>query len=153
MFQWFSLNSPAAWWQLLLAFLLFGIIGYGVGLHNGNLLISVLKVNLVKVRASLRDCRERMLELTKPPGKSFDDFKVIEGIGPQIEKVLHQTGIRTYSQLSLTAPERIKEILTANGSTGRARYLETWPGQALLATSGQWKQLQQWQFEMDPENR
>ena len=150
MFQLDVLHFSGAWWQFLLAAVLIsGVIGYVAGLRKGNSQIATLEVSLDQVMVNLRDCQTDMLKLTKPGEKSLDDFKVIEGIGPRIEKLLHQNGIRTYSQLSLAAPNRIKELLAASSRYPKMRNLETWPHQALLATSGQWNRLKELQAQLD----
>lgn len=78
-----------------------------------------------------------------------DDLKKIEGIGPAIEKLLHAEGITTFVGLSETAPEKIKDILTAAGSRFGFHDPSTWPQQASLAAAGQWDELKKLQVELD----
>ncbi len=77
-------------------------------------------------------------EADAPP----DDLKVIEGIGPKIEQVLHDAGIRTYAQLAATGVDRLREVLAAAGSRFRLADPSTWPEQARLAADGRWEELQ-----------
>lgn len=77
-----------------------------------------------------------------------DDLKVVEGIGPKIEDLLHRAGIRTFAQLALTPPEHIKAILNAAGSRFQIHDPSTWPQQAALARDEQWEELKVWQDQL-----
>jgi predicted flap endonuclease-1-like 5' DNA nuclease len=83
-------------------------------------------------------------------GKTFsrDDLKIVEGIGPKIEELLHDAGITTWKKLSETAPERLKEILDAAGSNFAMHDPGSWPQQAGLAHEGQWDDLKRLQDEL-----
>jgi len=70
-----------------------------------------------------------------------DDLTVIEGIGPKIQELLYQYGIRTYNQLSDTDVTKLKEILAAAGSQLAMHDPGTWPSQANLAANDQWEAL------------
>ena len=74
-----------------------------------------------------------------------DNLKLIEGIGPKIEEILHKNHILTYSQLASTLPARIKEILLAEGSRFAVHDPSTWPAQALLAANEEWDNLKSYQ--------
>nr|HMP31191.1 hypothetical protein [Saprospiraceae bacterium] len=74
-----------------------------------------------------------------------DDLKVIEGVGPKIEKLLQDAGITTWSTLSETSVDRLKEILNAAGSNFQLADPTTWPEQARLAANGQFKELEEYQ--------
>lgn len=78
-----------------------------------------------------------------------DDLKIIEGIGPKIEALLHKQGIRTYQELATTPVERIKEILAEAGSRYALHDPGTWSAQALLAAEGQWENLKAYQSFLD----
>jgi predicted flap endonuclease-1-like 5' DNA nuclease len=71
-----------------------------------------------------------------------EDLKIIEGIGPKIEEILHKAGIHTYAELASTPPDAIREILLAQGSRFKMFDPETWPAQAQLAADGKWDELQ-----------
>ncbi len=71
----------------------------------------------------------------------LDDLKVVEGIGPKIEELLHNDGIVTWRQLSQTDPARIRVILDAAGPAYRIAEPATWPQQAGLAADGKWSEL------------
>ncbi len=70
-----------------------------------------------------------------------DDLKAIEGIGPKIEELLHDAGIKTWSALATTPIEKIQDVLTAAGSRFSLADPATWPQQADLAANGKWNEL------------
>lgn len=74
-----------------------------------------------------------------------DNLQVVEGIGPKIETLLKDNGIQTWSALSETDSNRLKEILTGAGGQYRIHDPETWPKQAGLASGGQWEELIEYQ--------
>lgn len=84
-------------------------------------------------------------------GKKFkaDDLKIVEGIGPKIEELLHAAGIKTWKALSETAASAIKEILHAAGSSFQIHDPGTWPDQARLADKGEWDALKILQDALD----
>lgn len=71
-----------------------------------------------------------------------DDLKIIEGIGPKIEEILHAAGINSFAELAAANAEAIREILLAQGSRYKMFDPETWPAQAQLAADGKWDELQ-----------
>lgn len=78
-----------------------------------------------------------------------DDLKIIEGIGPKIEELLHGGGITTWAQLGEASVERVQEILNAAGDAYAVHNPATWPRQAAMAAAGQWSQLREWQDQLD----
>lgn len=60
-----------------------------------------------------------------PPISSEDDLKKIPGIGPRVEDILREHGIRTFAQLSQLTPERLSSILKEAGTP--AAGVRTWP--------------------------
>ncbi len=84
-----------------------------------------------------------------PKGIKADDLKVVEGIGPVIEGVLHDAGIKTWDQLAKADPVKIKEILIAKDpSKFRMHDPTTWPAQSRLADEDKWDALQKMQDEL-----
>lgn len=65
-----------------------------------------------------------------------DDLKVVEGIGPAIEKLLNREGINTYWQLAETSTTRLLEILTKAGPLYLNHGESTWAEQATLLRDG-----------------
>jgi predicted flap endonuclease-1-like 5' DNA nuclease len=78
-----------------------------------------------------------------------DDLKIVEGIGPKIEELLHKGGINSWKALSETSVERLKEILDAAGPSYQIHDPGTWAQQAGLADQGKWDELKKWQDELD----
>jgi len=76
-----------------------------------------------------------------------DDLKVIEGIGPKIEKMLNEAGIYTWRQLADTSPDTLRQILEKGGPAYKVHNPESWPFQARLAAEGKWDELKKWQDE------
>jgi predicted flap endonuclease-1-like 5' DNA nuclease len=74
-----------------------------------------------------------------------DDLTVIEGIGPKIQELLYQYGIRTYRQLATTDVTNVKEILRKAGPQLAMHDPGTWTAQALLAANDQWENLKAYQ--------
>ncbi|MFK7810434.1 MAG: 30S ribosomal protein S1 [Saprospiraceae bacterium] len=80
---------------------------------------------------------------------SSDDLKKIEGIGPKIAELLQNADIKTFTALSETTPDKIKEVLEAAGSRYKMHDPTTWPDQAKMAADGEWDKLKEWQDALD----
>jgi len=78
-----------------------------------------------------------------------DDLKIIEGIGPKIEEILQNVGIKTWDQLAKTEPAQLSSILLAAGNRYKSHNPSTWPKQSRMAADGQWDKLKAWQAELD----
>lgn len=74
-----------------------------------------------------------------------DDLKAVEGIGPKIESLLHDAGIKTWRGLAETPVEKIQSVLDAAGSRYKLADPATWPKQAEMAADGKWKELKEYQ--------
>ena len=136
--------------------------------------IDGLKTQIADKRVALNDCRKsrvfvqseiQPIAITPPtssiPGVTTfvpieplsndipDDLKVVEGIGPKIEKLLNNEGILTFAQLATASPERIKEILVAAGTRFQMHDPTTWPQQSALARDGKLEELKTWQDELN----
>lgn len=153
MFQLNPLDLPGAWWQHSLMLLISGIIGCIIGFCHRNATFFALQSRLAKAGNDLLECEQRLVNYTTSATKSAqDDLKVIEGIGPQIEKLLYEAGVCTYGQLSVATPAMIKETLAKAGSGFQMHNPQTWPRQAMLAAAGQWDELYEWQDTLDGGN-
>lgn len=78
-----------------------------------------------------------------------NDLKIVEGIGPKIEKILNEASIYTFEDLSKVPASTIKKILEQAGSHYLVHNPTTWPKQAQLANEGKWDELKKWQNELD----
>ncbi|MCV2484893.1 hypothetical protein OD917_08155 [Flavobacterium sp. SH_e] len=74
-----------------------------------------------------------------------NDLKIVEGIGPKIEALFNDAGIKTWHELSLTSTERLQSILDAGGENFAMHNPSTWAKQASMAYQGKWKELKDWQ--------
>ena len=88
--------------------------------------------------------------ITLPSGKKVkqDDLKIVEGIGPKIEELLHNAGITTWAELAAADVEKVRQILDEAGSKFNMHDPATWGKQAQLAHEGQWEALATYQDEL-----
>lgn len=70
----------------------------------------------------------------------MDDLTLIEGIGPKIQSVLQEAGLKTYAQIAEHLPEEIMDILHEGDI--RLAVADTWPEQAKLAAEGKLEELE-----------
>lgn len=70
-----------------------------------------------------------------------DDLKIVEGIGPKIEELLNNAGIKTFAGLAATSVARLNEILEAAGPRYQMHDPGTWPDQSALARDNKWTEL------------
>jgi large subunit ribosomal protein L27 len=90
-------------------------------------------------------------KITLPSGKKLkqDDLKMVEGIGPKIEGLLHDAGITTWKQLAEAPEAEVKAILTAAGPRYQMHQPKTWATQARLAHEANWATLERYQDWLD----
>lgn len=147
MFQLNPLNLPDAWWQHTLMLLTSAFLGFVIAYRKGQLRLFKLTQHIEAAQVSLARCQHQDPATAVPiPG---DDLKKIEGIGPQIEKLLQQAHIWTYQELSLTSVEAIQHILDTAGPGFQMHDPATWPKQAQLAHQGLWDELLEWQLRLN----
>ncbi len=79
----------------------------------------------------------------------LDDLKIVEGIGPKIEELYHNAGIKTWKALSETPLEKSQAILHEAGDRYIMHNPATWAKQCLLAYQGKWRELKDWQDGLD----
>ncbi len=167
-----------AWLQHLLLLAGAGILGYIIGYLNGKTTLAKLKASLSNLEFHLDQCEKGLYvppqpkaihpatplaePIVAPPAEEAaqpmatsviideeDDLKKIEGIGPKVEKLLHEAGIKTFAQLAVAEPSHVMSILRASGSRYQTHDSSTWAKQAKLAQEGKWEQLKTWQQEMN----
>lgn len=73
------------------------------------------------------------------PPSQVDDLKIIEGIGPKINMVLHEAGIATFADLAQADVEQLKKILL--DANLRLADPTSWSQQAALARDGKMDEL------------
>ncbi len=98
--------------------------------------------------ARLAQIKKENPDAIQPAGvfpKNPQDLKIVEGVGPKIEQLLKQAGIKTLQDLAATSEASLKEILAEAGESYQIHDPASWPWQADLAAKGEWKQLQDYQ--------
>ena len=75
-----------------------------------------------------------------------DVLKKIEGIGPKVEQILNQAGIKTFAELAKADVEELRKVLTA----AKLQMMDPsgWIEQAELAAKGDWDALATLQDEL-----
>jgi large subunit ribosomal protein L27 len=90
-------------------------------------------------------------KITLPSGKKIkqDDLKMVEGIGPKIEGLLHDAGIKTWADLANAELDKVQAVLDEAGPRYRMHSPATWAKQAKLAHEGKWEELEAYQDHLD----
>lgn len=78
-----------------------------------------------------------------------NDLTLIEGIGPKIQQLFHNNGIKTWKALGSCSKSKCQTILDGGGDAYKMHVPGTWPEQAYLAYKGKWQRLLDWQDELD----
>ena len=81
-----------------------------------------------------------------PDDRRVDDLTKIEGIGPRVEKVLKEAGIKSYQSLSAASVDRLRDVLKEAGL--QMMNPEGWIEQAELAAREDWEGLKKLQDEL-----
>ncbi len=97
--------------------------------------------DVASLHKRLADCEQARNVVSVTP----DDLKIVEGIGPKIEKLCNAIGIYSWRQLAQTPVERLKAMLDQAGPDYKVAVPNTWPQQAAMAAAGQWKELKEYQ--------
>lgn len=102
----------------------------------------------VKEKASEKAAIMIDLEAAKAAGftvKNVSDLTVVEGIGPKINELFHNNGIKNFAQLASTSEPQMRAILESGGSRFRIANSSTWAKQAALAAENKWPELKKLQ--------
>lgn len=74
------------------------------------------------------------------------DFKIINGITPQIEELLRHNNINSFSALSNINHTTLNEIISSSAEKKPTKQIvKTWSHQAALAAKGDWRKLSEYQ--------
>ncbi len=114
--------------------------------------------------AKLREYQDYLIGGVEPPDKSppniaenmdanyilgrkveLNDLTVVEGIGPKIQKLLHQNGIDTWKKLGETGEAELRRILDDAGDRYRMQNPATWARQSAMAADAKWDELKEYQ--------
>ena len=77
--------------------------------------------------------------------KNANDLTIVEGIGPKINELFHNAGIKTFVQLAAATVPQMRKILDAGGSRFRIANPSTWAQQGALAAENKWDELKKLQ--------
>ena len=80
--------------------------------------------------------------------KQADDLTVIEGIGPKINELFKDNGIKTFADLAKQTVPQMRAVLDKGGARYRIANPATWAQQADLAAKNQWAELKKLQDEL-----
>lgn len=149
-----------------------GVLGYFLGKGGSITLdhsaeLEVLKSKNRKLQHDLANCTAKLISKptapTAPPavaslsfnaklagmamGRKIkqDDLKIVEGIGPKIEQLFSNNGIKTWKDLSQITVARCQEVLASGGEAYKLHDPASWPMQAKMCYEGKWKELAHWQ--------
>ena len=75
-------------------------------------------------------------------------LQVIEGVGPKIEKLMHEAGLMNFNDVANAPLATLKKVLEDAGSRFRMHDPSTWSKQAKMAHEGKWNELAKWQGEL-----
>ena len=80
--------------------------------------------------------------------KNANDLTIVEGIGPKINELFHNAGIKTFTQLAAASVPQMRKILDDGGSRFRIANPSTWAQQAALAAANKWAELKKLQDDL-----
>ncbi len=93
----------------------------------------------------LKRCKHTGHVVAAHKPKKVDNLKVVEWIGPKIEKLLNKADIHSFKDLANAHHKDLKAILDDAGSMFQMHNPKTWPDQAKLADAGHWGELKEYQ--------
>ena len=73
--------------------------------------------------------------------RNANDLTIVEGIGPKINELFNNAGIKTFVQLAAATVPQMRKILDDGGSRFRIANPGTWAQQAALAAENKWSEL------------
>jgi hypothetical protein len=73
----------------------------------------------------------------------LNDLRAVEGIGPKIEKLMNNDGIRTWADLAGAKVSRLERILDEAGPKYQMHVPKTWPKQATLLSQAKWAEFKE----------
>lgn len=71
----------------------------------------------------------------------YNDFTLIEGIGPRIAQLLHERGLTTWWALANADVDLLRSVLAEAGPKFQIHDPRAWPQQARLLANGQWEKF------------
>jgi predicted flap endonuclease-1-like 5' DNA nuclease len=81
--------------------------------------------------------------------KGNNDLEIVEGIGPKIAGLFHDSGTHTFAQLAFLSLAEMHKVLENGGSRFKLANPGTWAQQARLCHENRWAELQKLQDALD----
>jgi len=100
------------------------------------------------VTAAVNQTMPKKLSEKQPAGFASiknNNFQLIEGIGPQMEALLYENGIMSWSNLASKSVGELKAILDKYGENYKVIDPSDWPSQAQYAVIRNWEGLMKFQ--------
>lgn len=94
------------------------------------------KPKLTKPKTVIAEAKNDVKSTNTNTPVSKDDLKIIEGIGPAIERLLNDNQINTFQELAARPLVDLEKILEEAGPRFRVHVPETWTDQAKLLRDG-----------------
>ncbi len=101
--------------------------------------IDEIKENIEEVKDTVIDTVENITQSAQ-----VDDLKVIDGVGPKLEGILNEAGIKSYKDLAKISDQKLQSIIDQAGSRYRMHNPKNWKTQANFALSGKFDDLTAW---------
>lgn len=149
------LNKSVAISEILILMAIAAFLGWLIGRWITYKRISSLRQVLSDRRNELDSCHNQCISSAANTTYAVsytsdgDNLKVIEGIGPKIEKVLKSYRILTFDQLAKMNHLHLSDILKAAGPSFQLHDPTSWPQQSVLARDGKWTELSDLQQKLD----
>ena len=148
-FWWFLLGALLGW---LLHYLLRGMLNTP-SVQHAHIPPPTTKVAEPVVSASVvapKPAAPALIDLAAAKAAGFalknaNDLTVIEGIGPKINALFNNAGIKTFAQLAAATVPQMRKILDDGGSRFRIANPSTWAQQSALAAANKWTELKKLQ--------
>jgi hypothetical protein len=146
------LSKPVAISEMLMLITVIALVGWLIGHWTTGTKIRSLREALTSMQTDLDDCHRFSNTPTRGivqrhPGStvSIENLKMIEGIGPKIEHILHGAGITNFDTLAKSNINTLKDLLQNAGNRYKLHDPTSWPEQATLARDGMWGKLSDFQ--------
>lgn len=101
--------------------------------------IDEIKENIEEAKETVMDTVESFTQSTE-----VSDLKVIDGIGPKLEGILNDAGIKSYSDLAKISANKLQSVIDNAGPRYRMHNPQDWKAQAELALKGDLEALTTW---------
>ena len=137
-------GTTPIWVILLLLFLVIALFWWGLNRPSYDQLIVTETITDDHHETS---STHHAVEVETAEQVEADDLKRIEGVGPKIEKILHEAGIHTFAQLASAEISHLEKVVHQDGGV-RLAFPASWPAQARLAATGDWEGLAKLQDEL-----